>query len=400
MRRVKIYGAGSIGNHLAHAARQLGWQVVVCDVADAALRRMKEEIYPSRYGSWDESIQLYQNAAGPRGGFEVICIGTPPESHLPLALEALRERPKAILVEKPLCTPSMERTEELSRLVTASGTKVFVGYNHVVSKATRKMEEVLRSGAIGEVQTIEVEFREHWDAIFKAHPWLDGPEDSYLGFWQRGGGASGEQSHAVNLWQHFAHVAGAGRVVEVDAMLTYVTQGTAVYDSLCLLSLRTESGLVGHVAQDVITSPPRIRARIQGVKGALEWVSGDYSTGDTVVCLRPGMPAQVSTIEKRRPDDFIEELKHLQAQWEGEGDSSPIRLERGLATMLVLGAAHRSEREGSRVRIDYRKGYARDALRPWSFQKRRFRVSHGSRTRVSIRGRLGTAEQSLMTVLP
>ncbi len=30
-----------------------------------------------------------------------------------------------------------------------------------------------------------------------AHPWLAGPQDSYLGFWRRGGGASGEHSHAI-----------------------------------------------------------------------------------------------------------------------------------------------------------------------------------------------------------
>ena len=58
MKRVKIYGAGSIGNHLAHACRQLGWDVVVCDVSQSALERMKSEIYPARYGAWDAAIQL------------------------------------------------------------------------------------------------------------------------------------------------------------------------------------------------------------------------------------------------------------------------------------------------------------------------------------------------------
>ncbi len=34
--KVKIFGAGSIGNHLANAARVLGWSVDLCDV-DGAL---------------------------------------------------------------------------------------------------------------------------------------------------------------------------------------------------------------------------------------------------------------------------------------------------------------------------------------------------------------------------
>ena len=171
----------------------------------------------------------------------------------------------------------------------ASTTKVFVGYDHVVGRAARKVEDLIKTGVIviGEVKTIDVEFREHWGGIFKAHPWLRGPEDSYLGFWHLGGGASGEHSHAANLWQHFAHVVGVGRVVEVDAMLTYVTEGKAKYDSLCLLNLRTEGGLMGRVVQDVVTTPPRKRARIQGTLGAVEWVNGYNPEGDAVLCLRP-----------------------------------------------------------------------------------------------------------------
>ena len=44
---------------------------------------------------------------------------------------------------------------------------------------------------MGKLQTLDVEFREYWGGIFEAHPWLNGPQDSYLGFWKRGGGAWG-----------------------------------------------------------------------------------------------------------------------------------------------------------------------------------------------------------------
>jgi predicted dehydrogenase len=364
MYRIKIYGAGSIGNHLAHAARRLDWEVAVCDISGEALDRMKTEIYPGRYGQWDPTIRQYPNAKAPRGGFDLICIGTPPDHHLSLALQALREQPKAILVEKPLCTPSLDRAQELYLAVQDSSTRVFVGYDHVVGKATREAETLIRSGVIGQVQTIDVEFREHWGGIFKAHPWLSGPEDSYLGYWERGGGASGEHSHAINLWQHFAHVAGAGRVVEVTAMLNYVKRGKAVYDDLCLMNLRTEKGLVGRVVQDVVTRPHRKRVRVQGSEGAVEWVNGYNADGDAVLCLMPGRGDEVHLVPKKRPDDFIEELKHLQAQVESPGEPSGISLERGLDTMLVVVAAHGSERSQSRLQIDYSQGYGLHALRP------------------------------------
>lgn len=371
IRRVKIYGAGSIGNHLAHASRRLGWTVTVCDLDPKALQRMKEEIYPARYGQWDAAITLCANAEAPVGGFDLICIGTPPDRHLPLAMRALEEQPKALLVEKPLCTPSLDQAAELWQAAGTSSTKVFVGYDHVVGKATRQAEALIRSGVIGQVQTIDVEFREHWGGIFSAHPWLSGPEDSYLGYWERGGGASGEHSHAINLWQHFAHVAGAGRVVEVSAMLHYVRHGRAVYDDLCLLDLRTEKGLIGRVVQDVVTRPHRKRARVQGTEGAIEWVNAYNTDGDAVVCLLPGRNDDVHLIPKKRPDDFIEELKHVQDQLSHPAESSGISLERGLDTMLVVAAAHGAEQSRSSLQIDYGRGYKPDALQPLQSRSQR-----------------------------
>lgn len=362
MYRVKIYGAGSVGNHLAHAARHLGWEVVVCDVSAAALERMKTLIYPTRYGSWDAAIRLCTNAETPRGGFDLICIGTPPDHHVPLALEALEERPRSILVEKPVCPPSLDGAHELYRRAQKTGMRVFVGYDHVVGKAVKQAALLIGSGAIGEIQTIDVEFREHWEGIFKAHPWLSGPEDSYLGYWERSGGASGEHSHAINLWQHFAHVASAGRVVEVAAMLNYVKHGRGVYDDICLMSLRTEKGLVGRVVQDVVTRPAHKRGRVQGTEGTIEWVNGYRVDGDAVLVQRPGREEEVHFIPKKRPDDFIEELKHIRDQVEHGGEPSGISLDRGLDTILVVAAAHRSERDGVRVRIDWSRGYTEEAL--------------------------------------
>ncbi|HEU5304190.1 MAG TPA: Gfo/Idh/MocA family oxidoreductase [Gemmatimonadales bacterium] len=364
MRRIKIYGAGSIGNHLAHASRRMGWEVTVCDVSAAALERMQHQIYPSRYGSWDPAIRLCLNQDAPTGGFDHIFIGTPPEFHLPLALQALDEEPTTVIVEKPVCPPSLAQAQELWAASQARKIRVYVGYDHVVGRAAQKAEELISSGESGETQTLDVEFREHWGGIFAAHPWLDGPSDSYLGFWEKGGGASGEHSHAINLWQHFAHVVGAGRVAEVEARIRYVAHGGADYDDLCLLNLRTEQGLLGRVVQDVVTTPHRKRARIQGTTGAIEWVCNYNADGDAVVLLRPGKPDEVLHLPKKRPDDFIRELEHIEADLRTAPGGSGIRLERGLDTMLVVAAAHRSEQEGRRIRLDYNLGYSLDALGP------------------------------------
>lgn len=360
MFNVKIIGAGSIGNHLAHASRSLGWNVTICDVDQAALDRTKQTIFPTRYGKWDEAIKLSLVKNAPQGGFDLIVVGTPPDSHLPLALAALEEKPKAILVEKPLCPPNLEQAQRLQNMAIESGTLAFVGYDHVVGKAAQEtLNACLR---LSTIETIDVEFREHWGGIFAAHPWLQGPQDSYLGFWKRGGGASGEHSHAINLWQFLSGGLGKGRITEVSARLDYVKTNMVEYDKLCMLHLTTEEGLIGRVVQDVITSPSRKWARIQGGDGFAELTIGHQPGIDRVDWKTNGEDIKFRTIQKTRPDDFIWELQHIEAVMTGKTKDSVLSLERGLETMLVVAAAHLSSAKKRSVRINYGKGYTPQAL--------------------------------------
>lgn len=359
--KVKVLGAGSIGNHLSHAARRMGWSIDIVDTDPKALERTRTQIFPSRYGQWDESIRLFVADQAPIGGYDLICVGTPPDSHIALARKAVAEKPKAVLVEKPLCGPDLVGAQELADEAKAAGVAVFVGYDHVVGRASGKMRDALVGGSLGQPVTLDVEFREYWGGIFAAHPWLSGPGDSYLGFWRRGGGASGEHSHAANLWQHFAHICGAGRVTEVQATLDFVTTGEIDYDRLCLMTLRTETGMVGRCVQDVVTQPPRKWARMQGDKGFVEWWCG-REPGVDVVLGTGTEGAFDQRVEKTRPDDFIEELRHIEQALAADPATSPISLARGLDTMLVVAAAHLSNQTGRRVRINYDAGWRASAL--------------------------------------
>jgi predicted dehydrogenase len=359
--KLKILGAGSIGNHLSHAARLLGWSVDLVDPDQKALARTRTQIYPSRYGQWDEAIRLFSPQDSPSGRYDLICIGTPPNSHVPLARTAVNEMPKAILVEKPLCGPDLAGAQELAEAAKAAGVAVFVGYDHVVGRASRLVGDAIARGVLGNVVTLDVEFREHWGGIFEAHAWLAGPWESYLGCWRRGGGASGEHSHAANLWQHFAHLCGAGRVVEVQATLDFVKDSRVDYDRLCLMTLRTETGLVGRCVQDVVTQPPHKWARMQGETGHVEWSCGREPGIDAVTGAGAEGPFE-QKVAKTRPDDFIEELRHIESALAGDPVASPISLARGLDTMLVIAAAHLSHSNSCRVRIDYAKGWGPQAL--------------------------------------
>jgi predicted dehydrogenase len=280
-----------------------------------------------------------------------------------LSLQALEEGPTAILIEKPVCTPALEHVEELLARARTKDCRLFVGYDHVVGAAAKRFCELLENGKIGHAQTLDVEFREHWGGIFAAHPWLSGPSESYLGFWRRGGGAAGEHSHAFNLWQHFAHQLGMGRVCRVTATLDYLKAAGANYDRLCLANLETEQGLVGRVVQDVVTQPPRKWARLQGSEGYIEWHCGYGPDQDAVIYTIGTQEPMVEKITKTRPDDFIAELSHVAAALDGDGAFPTLSIERGLDTMMVIAAAHRSSEAGRSVALDWNRGYRIAALR-------------------------------------
>ena len=363
--RVKIFGAGSIGNHLAYGCRRRGAEVTLCDVDAAALERTRHEIYPSRYGAWDEQLRLASVSDVADEAFDLVVVGTPPDTHLAIAREQFeRAAPRVLVVEKPLCTPDLAGAEELREAARRAGTMVCVGYNHTLTPHTVLAEQWLREQPLGAVQTLVAGFREHWGGIFGAHPWLSGPKDTYLGYTSRGGGALGEHSHAINIWQHFARLAGLGPIVEVQAMLDIVEDDGARYDRIAQLSVRSQSGVVGEIVQDVVTQPARKSLRLQGSEGFLEWEANIEAGQDGVRMQTSGGALREERIHKTRPDDFQPEVDHLLALAEsGEPDpSSPIALERGLDTMLVVAAALRSSAEGRTVHIDPDGGYGLGAL--------------------------------------
>jgi predicted dehydrogenase len=142
-----------------------------------------------------------------------------------------------------------------------------------------------------------------------------------------------------------------------------VDDGNVNYDRICLLNVRTESGFMGNIIQDVITEPAQKAVRIQGTDGFLEWIVNSDSGHDAVRYWNGKSDIQQELIPKSRPDDFKGEIDHIADVLSGEftGDS-PISIERGMDTMLVVAAAQISHRQNRSVHIDYNAGYRLDAV--------------------------------------
>jgi predicted dehydrogenase len=129
------------------------------------------------------------------------------------------------------------------------------------------------------------------------------------------------------------------------------------------LNVKTESGFVGNIAQDVVTEPAQKSVRLQGSLGYIEWLVGVDADNDALRYWDGQAEIREELIPKTRPDDFKGEIDHIAEVLDGDfsGDS-PISLQRGLDTMLVVAAAHISHRHNRTVHINYDKGYRLDAI--------------------------------------
>lgn len=346
--KVKVIGAGSIGNHLSQASRRMGWDVTVIDADSKALERMKNDIYPTRYGAWDDSIQLFTSDKEPKGGFDIIMIGTPPHVRMKLALAALDENPKLLHLEKPLCTPDLAGVEEFNNaLKNHPNTLVTVGYDNAVGEAVDYAVGIVKKGDVGDILTIDVEFREHWRGIFSAHPWLKGPWETYLGYWQKGGGAGGEHSHALHLWKYFADVSGWNGIKDVKSSFSFNKEEGAEYDRVAVFVLTGQNGKIGRVVQDVVTYPVKKWARFQGDRGFIEWLGNAVPEGDVVRWQSEGNDVVEKVFSKKRPDDFYRQTLHYGKLLSGEVSlkDSPVSYERGLEIMKILSKAYGEARQ-------------------------------------------------------
>ena len=361
MFNIKIYGAGSIGNHYAYAFRKRSWNVKVFDTDRVALVRMKELLYPNRYGKWDSKITLTNKDDDKY--YDLILIGTPPDTHLKIANKILKNSPPKILhIEKPFCTPDLKNLRLFLQNLKKTKTEVISGYNHTLTKNTKFAEKLLKKNIIGEILTITSYNREYWKTIFDAHPWIKGPSDSYLGFTKRGGGSLSEHSHAINIWQHFANFLKLGKINKVNANLNFTKKNKVNYDNLSILNVKTDKGILGNIIQDVITWPSQKFLRIEGKKGFLEWHT-NYSNDCDAVKIWTKKGEKTYKFKKKRRDDFEGQVETINKLLKGKKLANlSISLNETLSTMMVISAALKSNKYKREVKINYKKGFALSSL--------------------------------------
>ena len=222
------------------------------------------------HGSWQDLL-ADELRRGPDERIDFVSIVTPNHLHHPVA-QAFVDAGFHVVCDKPLVHTS-EQAAQLVAAVARQGTVFGVTYNYTGYPMVRQAREMVKTGAIGTVRKVVVEYNQGWLATGleqtgnKQAAWRADPA--------RGGiaGAIGDiGSHAENL---VASVTGLA-IDSLCADLNALVPGRALDDDGNLL-LRFSNGARGVlIASQVNTGVENdLRLRVSGTLGTLEWRQED-----------------------------------------------------------------------------------------------------------------------------
>ena len=198
---------------------------------------------------------------------DAVVIVTPTDSHFPIA-QAFADAGFNVVCDKPLVHTS-EQADALVATVARRGTVFGVTYNYTGYPMVRQAREMVRSGVIGAIRKVVVEYNQGWLATAleatgnKQAGWRTDPARSGIA------GALGDiGSHAENLVSTVTGLA----IEELVADLGALVPGRALDDDASML-LRFKGGARGVLVASQINAGLEndLRLRVSGELGTLEW---------------------------------------------------------------------------------------------------------------------------------
>jgi predicted dehydrogenase len=234
------------------------------------------------YDSWEAMLSGEQGRADP---IDAVSIVTPNHLHFPVA-RAFVDAGFNVVCDKPL-VHTTEQAEELLALARERGVVFAVTYNYSGYPMVRQARAMVRSGALGTLRKVTVEYHQGWlaeDERGKQADWRTDPARSGLG------GALGDiGSHAEHLLRYVSGL----EIQALSAELSTFVPGRRLDDDAVVL-LRLSGGAKGLIqcSQIEIGRENDLRLGVFGTQGSLSW---RQETPNELIYDRLGQPRQLLT---------------------------------------------------------------------------------------------------------
>jgi len=218
-------------------------------------------------------------------GIEAVAIVTPNHMHYPAAREFLK-RGIHVICDKPL-TSTLADAKKLAKAAEASGALFFLTHNYTGYPMVRQARELVRSGELGRLRVVQVEYPQDWLTVEqhnKQADWRTDPSRSGAG------GSTGDiGTHAFNLACFVTGLTAESLAADLQSFVP----GRQVDDNAHVM-LRFEGGARGMLwcSQVAPGNENNLKIRVYGDKGGLEW----HQENPNLLQFTPfGQPARILT---------------------------------------------------------------------------------------------------------
>lgn len=317
------------------------------------------------YGSYAEMARR-ESRQPPTARLDFVVIVTPNHEHYGPAVRFLQAGFN-VICDKPLCF-DLAQARNLQAVVRKSGKVFVLTHNYTGYPMVKQARALVKSGAIGEVRKIVVEYPQAWLATAlektgqKQASWRTDPKRAGAA------GCLGDiGTHAENLARYVT----GQRLSSVCADLSTFVPGRKLDDDASLL-LRYEGGAKGllHASQIAVGEENDLNIRVHGSIGGLEW---HQDRADELWVAKLGQPRErltrgnaylsplslkASRIPPGHPEGYLEAFANIYREGyrairaELAGKRPPADLDfptvdDGVEGMLFLDTALRSTRAGA-----------------------------------------------------
>lgn len=281
-------GKGSFIGAVHHIAAELDGQAQV--VAGAMSTDPQRAAESAQAWYLERSYAHYEEMAEKEAlrpdGIDFVIIATPNHMHYPVAKTFL-EHGIHVVSDKPMAFSLQEARDEVA-LVERKKLIFALTHNYTGYPMVRQARELVRSGALGEIRKVLVEYVQDWliDALEqqgnKQASWRTDPARSGIA------GCVGDiGTHAENL---LAYITGL-TITALSADLTTFVQGRQIDDDANML-LRMSNGAKGILTCSQIAAGEEnnLTIRIYGTRAGLEW---HQMEPNTLIFKPHGQPVQL-----------------------------------------------------------------------------------------------------------
>ncbi|GCE21798.1 Gfo/Idh/MocA family protein [Dictyobacter kobayashii] len=235
------------------------------------------------YASYEEMAEKEANRPD---GIDFVIVATPNHMHYPVA-KAFLEHGIHVVSDKPMSF-SLEEAKEEVALAERSNLIFALTHNYTGYPMVRQARDLVRSGALGEIRKVLVEYIQDWlmgpeeNSGNKQAAWRTDPTKSGIA------GCVGDiGTHAENLLEFIT----GQKIASLSADLSTFVQGRQLDDDANML-LRLENGAKGLLTCSQIAAGEEnnLSIRVYGTRAGLEW---HQMEPNTLLFKQPGQPTQI-----------------------------------------------------------------------------------------------------------